>query len=203
MKQNLFDGNFIVFEGLDGSGQSTQAALLKDYFLKQNWPVLLTKEPTKSTKAGKIIREILDEKIKIAPLKLQELFCEDRKEHLKTEIIPALREGTTVISDRYAFSTMAFGGLEVGTHHLIKLNENFICPNVVFYLRVKPEECIRRIEVRGKKVQFFEKLEILQRVAANYEKVAERFGENFVVLDGQQSIEKIHRQVIRVLNDII
>ncbi|HRY52510.1 MAG TPA: dTMP kinase [Candidatus Portnoybacteria bacterium] len=199
MKQNLFKGLFFVFEGLDGSGQSTQAALLRDYFKAQGKAVILTKEPTNWTVAGRKIKEALDEKKRIEPLKLQELFCEDRGEHLKKEIIPALRAETTVISDRYAFSTMAFGGIEVPMHQLVALNKSFVCPNKVFYLRVRPEECVRRIAARGKGVQFFEKLEKLRKVAKNYDKIAKSFKEIFVMLDGEQGIEKIHQQVIASL----
>jgi len=203
MKQNLFSGSFFVFEGPDGSGQSTQAALLKEYFLKRGQAVLLTKEPTSWTQAGKRIREVLDEKIKIEPLKLQELFCQDRREHLTEEIIPALKDGTAVIADRYAFSTLAFGGLEVPLSALMELNQDFIFPNKVFYLRVCPEECVRRIEARGKGVQFFEKQEKLRRVIENYDELARRFGDKFVVLDGQQSIKVIHQQVIDSLENTL
>lgn len=203
MKQNLFSGSFFVFEGPDGSGQSTQAALLEEYFLKRGQAVLLTKEPTSWTKAGKRIREVLDEKTKIEPLKLQELFCKDRAEHLEAEIIPALKSGTTVISDRYAFSTLAFGGLEVPLSSLMELNQDFILPNKVFYLQVRSEECVRRIEARGKGVQFFEKQEKLRRVIENYDELARRFGDTFVVLDGQQSIEAIHQQVIDSLKNTL
>lgn len=199
MKQNLFKGSFFVFEGPDGAGQSTQAALLRDYFEAQGQVVSLTKEPTSWTIAGQKIKEALDEKKRLDPLKLQELFCEDRREHLAKEIIPALRSGKIIISDRYAFSTMAFGGIEVPMHRLVKLNETFICPNKVFYLKVRPEECVRRIIARGKGVQFFEKLEKLRQVAENYEKIAKSFKEIFVMLDGEQSIEKIHQQVITSL----
>ncbi|MDP3004333.1 MAG: hypothetical protein Q8N43_02415, partial [Candidatus Azambacteria bacterium] len=74
MKKNLNRGMFIVFEGLDGSGQSTQAKLLKEYFDQQGIAALLTKEPTQWTEAGKKIKEILDEETRMEPLKFQKLF---------------------------------------------------------------------------------------------------------------------------------
>jgi len=129
MKKNSYGGLFIVFEGLDGSGQSTQAALLKEYFLTQSRRVFLTKEPTLWTKDGRRIKEILDEKESIAPLKLQELFVADRAEHLAREIIPALRQGIIVICDRYFFSTIAFGGLDTSIDKLVQMNDEFIYPD--------------------------------------------------------------------------
>ncbi|MEK9171000.1 MAG: hypothetical protein AAB789_01650, partial [Patescibacteria group bacterium] len=75
MKRNLHGGLFIVFEGLDGSGQSTQAKLLEEYFKWLRVPTLLTKEPTQWTMAGKEIEKVLDEKIVIEPLKFQKLFA--------------------------------------------------------------------------------------------------------------------------------
>ncbi len=197
MPKNRFLGKFIVFEGPDGSGQSTQAHLLKEYFEKNGRKVFLTKEPTQSTKAGQKIRRILDEEEKIAPLALQKLYVKDRAEHLKKEIIPALKQGKIVISDRYFFSTFAFGGLNVSIRKLIKLNEKFIFPDLVFLLKVRAEVCMRRIKARGKGFQFFEKLEKLKRILKNYEEVVKRFKE-IKILNGEKKISEIHQQIIKI-----
>ena len=110
MIQNSYLGKFIVFEGLDGSGQSTQTELLRDFLIEKGYEVIQTKEPTQESKASQEIRETLDKKIKIKPMRLQELFTQDRKEHLDNLINPALKEGKMVISDRYFFppSLMAY-----------------------------------------------------------------------------------------------
>jgi len=198
MKKNYYGGMFIVFEGLDGSGQSTQAKLLKDYFEKQGKKVLLTKEPTQWTRAGKKVNEALDEKIQIDPLKLQKLFVVDRAEHLKKEIIPALKRSEIVISDRYFFSTLAFGGLDVPMGKLVKLNEDFICPDIIFFLKVKPEECLRRINKRGEGIKFFEKLDKLKKVLKNYQKAIKLF-DGVAVVNGEKSIARIHQKITAVL----
>lgn len=196
MKPNLYGDRFIVFEGLDGSGQSTQAKLLKEYFDQQGIVAFLTKEPTQWTEAGKKIKEILDEETGMAPLKFQELFARDRAQHLKEEIIPALKQGKMVICDRYAFSSMAYGGLDIPISQLVLLNENFICPNWVFFLKVSPEECLRRIQARGEGTKFFEKLEKLKKIAANYENVARHFTHVFNVVDGERKIKEIHQEIV-------
>ncbi len=93
MQKNLYPGKFIVFEGLDGSGQSTQAGLLRDFLVEKDYQIVLTKEPTIESEAGREIRKILDEKIKSESKYLQELFTKDRKEHLDNLITPSLKEG--------------------------------------------------------------------------------------------------------------
>ena len=99
MKKNLYSGKFIVFEGLDGSGQSTQSKLLAGFLKKKHYKVLLTKEPTPDSEAGKKIRKILDKKLKVKPAAFQKLYAKDRKEHLGKEIVPALKKGKIVISE--------------------------------------------------------------------------------------------------------
>ncbi len=201
MKQNLYKGKFVVFEGLNGSGKSEQAKLLKGHFDKCGTPAFLTKEPTQWTGASQKIRDVLAGKISLAPLQLQELFAEDRAEHLRKEIVPALRLGEIVICDRYAFSSMSFGGLAVPMHQLLRLNESFICPDKIFLLRVRPEECLRRIAQRKTKLRIFEEPEKMRRIADNYERLAKSrlFQEFFVVIDGERSIEEIHQEIVSCL----
>ena len=93
-------GKFIVFEGLDGSGLSTQSTMLKEYLLKIGRKTVLTKEQTDNFIGG-LIKSSLKEQIRISPLTLQLMFVADRSHHLDSEIEPALKEGKIVISDRY------------------------------------------------------------------------------------------------------
>ncbi len=198
MKKNAYKGKFIVFEGLDGSGQSTQAKLLKAYLQRQGKKVLLTKEPTRWTAAGKKIKAVLEEKIKTDSLKLQELFVRDRAEHLKKEIIPALKKGKIVISDRYFLSTLAFGWVDVRLQKLIDMNKDFMLPDFIFWLRVKPEECLRRIKLRGEEIKLFEKLGKLQKVFKNYQKIRRIF-KGIISVNGERPIDKIHKEIASVL----
>ena len=202
MKQNLYKGRFIVFEGLDGSGQSTQVKLLKEYFDRQGLAAILTKEPTQWTEAGKKIKDALEGREEIAPLKLQELFCEDRREHLEKEIIPVLKNGKIVVCDRYFFSTLAFGGINVPIEKLKILNQDFLYPDMIFYLQVRPEVCVERINQRGKGVKFFEKLEKLKKVAANYAELAKKF-QGVKVLNGEKKIKEIHQEVLMTVKKLL
>jgi len=190
---------FIVFEGLDGSGQSTQAKLLKDYLEKErNLSVVLTKEPTDKPPIGDLIRQILRKEISVSPAALQLLFCADRSEHLEQVIKPALKKNQWVISDRYFYSTVVYGSLNLDVEWLIKLNEQFLIPDVVFLLKVRPEICLQRIDENRDKREFFEESDKLKRVWQTYEILSQRFS-NIKVIDAEKSIEEVFEEVKRIL----
>lgn len=200
MQKNTYPGKLIVFEGLDGSGQSTQTGLLRDFLVKKGYKVVLTKEPTLDSKAGKKIRKILEEKTGIQPLQLQRLFAQDRKEHLKKVIIPALKKGKIVISDRYFFSSFAYGTASgVSLDYLFKLNENFLMPNLTFILKVSPEICLQRIKKRNKEITLFEKKEKLAKVWQVYKTFPKKF-KNVMVIHGEKPIKEVFSQVKKAVH---
>jgi len=158
MKKNPYKGKFIAFEGLDGSGQTTQANLLKDFLIKKGFEVVLTKEPTLNSRAGKKIEKILDKEIVVSPRQLQELFSEDRNWHQKNKVKPNLKKGKIVITDRSQFSSFAYGSASgVELDYLFFLNKKFIEPDLTILLKVSPKVCIKRIRKRGQKETLFEK----------------------------------------------
>ena|SRR3989344_6638325 len=195
MYQNPYPGKFIVFEGLDGSGQTTQAGLLSEYFKQLGKKVLLTKEPTKKSESGKKIEDILKHRKTADGGELQRIFAEDRNEHLEKEIIPALKEGTNVISDRYFFSSFAFGSIDCDLEWLIGLNDDFMLPDATFVLMVKPEMAVERIKKRGLETTFFEELGKLKKIIKNYELLRGRFG-NLFFIDGERSVEEVHLEIV-------
>lgn len=201
MKKNIYKGKFIVFEGLDGSGQSTQAQLLNDYLEKEkNVLVVLTKEPTNEPPIGTLIRQILKKEISVSSATLQILFCADRSEHLENIIKPALQKGQWVISDRYFGSTIAFGSLNLDTDWLIALNEKFLQPDIIFLLKVRPEICLERIDKDKNRRQreFFEESEKLKKVWQTYEILPQRF-ENVYLINGEESPQEIFEQIRKII----
>ncbi len=203
MKKNPFKGKFIAFEGLDGSGQTTQAVLLKKYLENQGLSVVLTKEPTWDNEAGKWVNETLRENKKLNPEELkvlQKKFAEDRDWHQKNKVIPALKQEKTVIADRSQFSSFAFGAASgVDLNYLLSLNQNFIEPDLIMLLKVSPKVCIVRIQKRGEKEALFEKEEQLERVWKVYEKLTKKF-KNIVMVDGEKSIQEIHKKIKKIIN---
>jgi len=199
MNKNIYSGKLIVVEGLDGSGQTSQASLLRDFFINKGYQVVLTKEPTQDSEAGKKIKEILEKKIETDPLELQKLYAKDRKEHLESTIIPALERGKIVISDRYFFSTFAYGTAHgADLNELIEMNNDFLLPDLTFLLKVNPEVCIKRIERRGDPKTLFEKEERLVKVWEVYKILPNKF-KNVYMIDGEESIKEVFEQVKKVV----
>jgi len=199
MIENTNQGKFIVFEGPDGSGQSTQVSLLRDFLIEKGHQAIITKEPTLDSEAGKKIKKVLEKEVEASPEELQELFVQDRKEHLENLIIPALKEGKFIISDRYFFSTFCFGaaaGLDM--EELIKMNNDFLLPDLTFILNVRPEVCVQRITNRGSKKTLFEVKERLGKVMENYKKMPSRF-ENVNLVNGEQPIGKVFEDIKEVV----
>jgi dTMP kinase len=197
MIKNPYKGKFIVFDSLDGAGNSTQVKLLADYLNKIGKRTHITKEPTSSLIGG-LIKSQLTHDWKSSPECLQLLFCADRAYHLEKEIIPLLKKGINVISDRYFFSTMAYGNLEINDlNWLIEINKKFILPDLTFFLKVSPRICIERIKKDRFEITLFEKEEILRKVWKNYEILAKRF-KNVYIIDGERSIEEISNEIIKI-----
>ncbi|OGE75332.1 MAG: dTMP kinase [Candidatus Doudnabacteria bacterium RIFCSPHIGHO2_01_52_17] len=192
-------GFFVVFEGPDGSGQSTQVELLVNYLKAKGCKVLATKEPTLQSKAGKTIREALDEKIKLGPQELQGLFTKDRASHLKNIILPALKRGKIVISDRYFFSSFAFGAANgVSLDWLVRMNKMFLHPDLTLILDVPAEVSVGRIEKRGKLKTLFEKKQKLEKVIKIYRIFPRRFS-NVYLVDGRKPIPKVFQSVRKIV----
>lgn len=200
MQKNPYPGKFIVFEGLDGSGQSTQASLLRIFLFEKGYDVVLTKEPTKDSDAGKKIREVLNKNTQVQPVYLQELFAQDRKEHLESVIAPSLKDGKIAISDRYFFSSFAFGTASgADLEKLIELNKKFLAPDLTIILKVRPEVCMERIGKRGEPQTLFEEAEKLKIVRLTYEALPGRF-ENVYIIDGEKSIEEVFDDVKKIVH---
>ena len=191
--------SFVVFEGPDGSGQTTQAKLLADYLQNKGISVFQTKEPTNDTIIGKMIREVLQNKIKVHEDTLQLLFVADRAEHLHSQIEKRLDAKEWVVCDRYIMSTLAFGSASgVSPDWLKKLNEKFIWPKYTFLLDVPADVCIERIAKTRGTFEYFEKKEKLEKILKKYKEIAADRGDVFV-LDGTKKIEEIHENIKKIL----
>ncbi len=194
-------GRFIVFEGLDGSGQSTQVSLLADRLKRDGHKVHVTKEPTNNLIGG-LIRGALTHEWKASNQVLQLLYAADRGHHLEREIIPALEKGFIVISDRYFYSSIAFGSINCELDWLAKLNAYYPEPDHAFYVKVNPKTSITRIHKSRFEFELFEKEKELTKVAKTYNLLTKRYPILHEV-DGERDMYEIHDQIYRLCCDEI
>ena len=193
-------GLFVVIEGPDGSGQSTQAELLRRWFERRKERVFETKEPTNSLVGG-IIRVILRKEWEVDMKTLQLLFTADRAHHLKTEIIPLLNRGVHVISDRYILSTLAFGSIEVDLEWLKQINSKFFVPDLTFILNAPGKICASRIAKSRFGFEFFETPEKLERIRNNYLKLKDYHPNTHVIKSYNRRIEDVHREITKIIEN--
>jgi dTMP kinase len=156
-------GLFIVIEGIDGTGKSTQARRLGEWFASQGREVVLSREPTDGP-WGKKLRESAST-ARLSPADELEYFLKDRRQHVEELIKPALAAGKVVILDRYYFSTMAYQGVRgFDPQEIRKRNEAFApLPDLLLILDLDVDAALERIGVRGDTANEFEKRENLER----------------------------------------
>jgi dTMP kinase len=195
------EGLFIVFEGLDGAGLSTQAARLAAFLTRRGREVLLTKEPTASP-IGQLIKLALNRHLAFSPFTLQLLFAADRAEHLAKEIEPAVQARKIVISDRYILSSLAFGAVETELATLQQLNARFRKPDLTIILDTPPRVCLARIRENRETIELFEEETRLERVRAQYLALRGHFA-NTVIIPGDQSIEAVSKEVQAVVEQTL
>lgn len=200
--ENPYPGKLINFDSIDGAGSSSQVNLLAEYLQGRGASVFITKEPT-SLEIGKKIREVLQHKWELDPLPFQQIFCGDRGDHLAREVIPALKSGKWVVTDRYALSTVAFGTANgVPTWLLIGNNVYYPWPdlNIVFVL--SPEEALRRIEARGEKKELHEVQETLEKTLAAYKMIGD-YLPNIALVDATGTPEEVFARVKKIVDETL
>ncbi len=196
---------FITFEGIDGSGKSTQARLLADYLSSKGTNVLLTKEPGEG-KLGEAIRnEILDRRdIDIDPYAELCLFCADRTQHVRELILPKLAEGCTVICDRYYDSTLAYQGSGRGidpglVYRMAMASSLGVEPDITFFLSIPVEQALFRLRKRGKERNKMdeEPFEFHSRVDEGYRQLIGKGIARMKVIEASGSTEEIQMKIRR------
>jgi dTMP kinase len=199
---------FIVFEGIDGSGTSTQAHLLKDYFLSRGDRAIVSPEPSEGS-IGKLIREALKNKTVLVQdnQKFDEqmayLFAADRHYHLYNELDGVFKlinqDNTYVITPRYYFSSLAYNGnSELEFQFVSSLNQKFPNPDLVIYLDLPIQVAIERLQERTL-LEVYENQEKLTKVQQNYQVIFDKYQGLFLPVDGTQSKELIAKKVIEFL----
>ncbi|MCP4199918.1 MAG: dTMP kinase [Proteobacteria bacterium] len=200
----MIEGHFIVLEGIDGSGTTTQAGELKKRFSKLGLPAHVTAEPT-SGPIGGMIRQVLSGRLvmrlhqaavpfnwKIMSL----LFAADRQDHVDAEIVPNLREGVNVICDRYVYSSVVYQSAssadEDAAAWVTTLNRYVKKPDLVLYLKVSPDVAAARCRARDKEMEIYEDPDFQKELAAKYDTLQTLFPtDHIVAIDGDRSAAEV------------
>lgn len=190
-------GLFIVFEGIDGCGKSTQVELLAKRLRRRGKKVVTLSEPTAGC-WGQKIRALALTKGSLSPAKELELFIKDRKEDIKNNIKPALQAGQIVILDRYFYSTLAYQGARgLDMDEIRAKHDKFVIrPDIVFILDVPVSQALKRIASRPVIYGLFEDRDYLKKVRKKFLKLKDP---ECYLLDGRRPPEAIGRQVWQIL----
>lgn len=203
-RRNKEVGKLIAFEGLDCSGKTTQANILKKKLGSLNKKTFLSNKPSQYLIGG-LIRSNLAGDWKCSGKCLQSLFLADHLFTLDKDVLPRLQSGVNVIADRYIYSTYAYGSLNCDKQWLEYLNLDIFLPDIVFFIDLPVEDCIDRIKSLRSSEEIYEKEKILSKVRDNYFESFKLFNHknNIVIIDGSKKIEDIseiiEKQVISLL----
>lgn len=206
-------GKFITFEGIDGSGKSTQLRMLASDLRARGVEIISTHEPG-GTPLGRRLREaFLETEETVAPRAELLLFAADRAQHVEFLIKPALSEGRTVISDRYADATFAYQGAGRGfeeetVNEVIALATGGLKPDLTLFFDISVERALGRMNSHSgnERIQNrmdLETAEFYTRVREAYLGIAEREPERFKIVDANGSVDEIHRTVAEIVNGFL
>jgi len=203
-------GIFISFEGIEGSGKTIQARLLSEYLIKKGYKVILTEEPG-GTRIGLKLRDLLlsAENREITPVTELLLYNASRAQHIKEVILPALKSGSIVITDRFSDSTVAYQGFGRGIDlRLIdsigKIVTEGLSPNITILLDLDVETGLMRNRGINKTDRLeLEDVEFHKRVKKGYLAIAAKEPERIKLIDASRSIEEINHKIIYIVTDLI
>lgn len=216
MKVNFCKGKLIVFEGLDGSGQTTQAHLLTKWLMeKRSQLAYYTKEPTDGP-IGSMLKLMLSKRLFCAahngtgaPRRPDEtsmalFFAADRADHIHNEVSPKLKDGVHVVADRYYLSSLAYQSVDAELPWIREINKNIIRPDMTLFLDVPPAVCVKRMRAQRWHVELYEDLENLEKVRKNFLLAIDKSkveGEQIEMINGYQTPKDVHREVVQAVKN--
>lgn len=198
-----------MFEGIDGSGKSTQVELLAERLRSQDHTVYLTRQPSDRT-IGKLLRSILTGKERTDERAIAALFLADRIDHItavEDGLIARLERGETVICDRYYFSSLAYNSLKIPMDWVLTLHQpvfELLRPDLTLFLDLPVEESLRRIRENRADTEHYEKLDTLIQVRENYMTAFRRreVQENIQVVNAHRTVEEIAADIREIVDEL-
>lgn len=200
-------GRFVVLEGIDGSGTTTQVARLADRLRAADVAVRATREPSDGP-VGVLVRQVLTGRVVVpggrAPgwATMALLFAADRMDHVESEIEPFVAEGGVVVSDRYDASSLAYQSTSSGSQAkdavewIRSLNRYVRRPDLTIVLDLSPEVAADRRARRGELAQLYEQNEVQRALAAFYRQLAKHLpNDRILVVDASGSVDEVHERV--------
>ncbi len=199
---------FIVFEGIDGAGKTTQINLLREALTSRGIRCHVTAEPT-DMPSGKKIREALSGKVPVTTAQMAKMFACDRVIHncdAEQGIGRLLSDGVTVISDRYYYSSLAYQGSELGFESVAALNldnPDIRTPDMCVFLDLTPEQSLERIHKRSDgPAEIYENYDYLNKTRNMFFDVFERLklrGENIVLIDASGDVSSVAQSILNAV----
>ncbi len=201
-------GRFIVLEGLDGSGTTTQSVRVAARLRAFGLTVHVTCEPSTGP-IGNLLRQALTHRVRRAdgaPLTddtLAALFAADRLDHIANEIEPALARGEIVLSDRYVLSSLAYQGATLPTAWVKALNARALKADLTLFVSVDLKTAARRRVIRAQAEEHFESPERQRKTRQQYERALKSFGSRVVRIDGNGSIDDVTEAIMRAISRVL
>lgn len=211
--QREYPGVFIVLEGIDGAGTTTQLERLAKALREDGYRVTTTRQPSDGP-VGTLIRQALTGRLSLpngtGPLNAQTLallFAADRTDHLEAQILPALERGDVVLCDRYVLSSIAYQGQTLPQGWVSDINAFATPPDLTLFFKVDPKVAGERRAARGAAAELFEDDEQQRQIARDYEthiRVRTRSrNEKIVRINGGQSPEKVTEAALRSIRPVL
>ncbi|MCI5774249.1 MAG: dTMP kinase [Erysipelotrichaceae bacterium] len=201
-------GKFITFEGPDGSGKTTCTQGVYEKLLAEGYDVIYTREPGGIEIAEQIRNIILDPKNTMMDARCEALlYAASRRQHLVEKVLPALEQGKIVLCDRFVDSSLAYqgAGRHLGIDEVWSINQFAIeghMPDYTIYLKVDPQVGLKRIASRNNKDRLDqESLQFHLDTYQGYQEVVARFEKRMIVIDANQSAQKVIAQAYQIVKD--
>lgn len=218
-QRNQYSGIYIALEGIDGSGKTTQVDRLVAHYQSLGKQVVRTAEPRKDVgEVGKLIQKVLLSEVKIPSVAFQYLMSAERAIHHVELILPSLKMGKVVISDRCFWSAIPYGILDrvadqtesydfqmgeiiLVAQSILSMYHQFTVPNITIYLDVDVFTAMDRLSKMHKEAELYEKADKLQKVLSGYSWLMEKFPQEIKKVNASQPIDLVTNEIIALTKE--